>query len=243
MKYGILGDIHGNLGALRTALDALGEEGCDRLLAVGDVVGYGAAPSECIALLRERDVAVALGNHDAACVGLLDDQYFNPFARQAVAWTREALDTDERTWLANLPYTITLEHCQVAHGTLHEPEEFHYMLEMYDALPSLEVMERPVCFVVHSHIPLTVFRYFGSRQHGYTTDEVIDLSEAEHALINVGSVGQPRDENPRTAFATYDSDTRVARILRATYDVDVEVERILAAGLPRVLAERLRLGV
>ena len=243
MKYGILGDIHGNLSALETALAGFRDEGCDRILSVGDVVGYGAAPSECISLLRENDATVVMGNHDAACVGHLDDQYFNPFAREAVAWTRAALSREELDWLAKLPYVATLEHCQVAHGTLHEPEAFHYMLEMYDALPSLDILERPVGFVGHTHIPLSVFRYADNEQFGYTTDDTIDLRDTERAMINVGSVGQPRDENPKTAFAVYDSDARQARILRAEYDHEVESRRIMGAGLPQVLADRLRLGV
>lgn len=242
MKYGILGDIHANLSALNEALEGLERQGCERILSVGDVVGYGAAPKQCIALLRAHDVGVVLGNHDAACVGRLDDQYFNPFARAAMNWTRAQLSPDELAWLASLPYTLEREHCQVAHGTLHEPEAFHYALELHDALPSLEIMARPVCFVGHSHIPLTVMRT-AAGQTAYTTDDVIDLSESEHALVNVGSVGQPRDEDPRAAFASYDADKRVVRIHRADYDIELEVARILGAGLPRVLAERLRLGV
>lgn len=242
MKYGVLGDIHANRNALGVALEALDQEGCDVLLSVGDVVGYGAAPSECIALLREREVQVVMGNHDAACAGLLDVQYFNPFARAAVAWTRSQLAPEEVEWLAALPYTLRFEHCELAHGTLHEPEEFHYFLELQDALPSLELMQRPACFVGHSHIPLTVLSTADGRT-GYTTDAEIDLSAAEHALVNVGSVGQPRDENPRTAFAVYDSETRIVRIHREAYDVDGEARRIERAGLPKVLADRLRLGV
>ncbi len=242
MKYGILGDIHANLSALTTALASLDRHGCERIVSVGDVVGYGAAPKECIALLRARGVSVVLGNHDAACTGRLDDRYFNPFARAAVLWTRERLSRDELAWLAELPYTLDLEHCQVAHGTLHEPEEFHYALDLHDALPSLEIMSRAVCFVGHSHIPLSVLRT-ASGQTGYTTDDSVDLSQAERTLVNVGSVGQPRDEDPRTAFATYDSAARALRIHRAAYDIETEVQRILDAGLPRVLAERLRLGV
>lgn len=243
MKYGVLGDIHANLSALKAALDGLDGLGCERILSVGDVVGYGAAPKECIALLRERGVGVVLGNHDAACVGRLDDQYFNPFARSAMNWTRAQLSRDELGWLAELPYTLEREHCQMAHGTLHEPDAFHYALEMHDALPSLQIMERPVCFVGHSHIPLTVMRQANSTMTAYTTDDVIDLSEYEHALVNVGSVGQPRDEDPRAAFASYDTEKHVVRIHRADYDIEMEIARILGAGLPRVLAERLRLGV
>jgi diadenosine tetraphosphatase ApaH/serine/threonine PP2A family protein phosphatase len=244
MKYGILGDIHSNLSALQTVLARMDEAGVDKVVSVGDVVGYGAAPRECIALLREREAAVVLGNHDAAVSDLLDDMHFNPFARAAVAWTRDALEDDDLQWLRELPLTITLDEVQVAHGTLFRPELFNYMISLSDAAPSLEIMERPVCFVGHSHIPLTVMRFADDpRRTAYTYDAEVDLSETTRAIVNVGSVGQPRDDNPRTAYLIYDSDARTTSLRRATYDVVREVERIHGAGLPPVLGERLLLGV
>jgi len=244
MKYGILGDIHANLSALQVALSRMDAEGVEQLVSVGDVVGYGAAPSECIALLRERHALVVLGNHDAAVAGLLDDLHFNPYARTAVAWTRRALNRGEQEWLSELPLTETTDDCQVAHGTLYRPELFNYFLSQTDADSSLDVMERPVCFVGHSHIPITVMRLEDEpHRTAYTYDTEVDLSETTRALMNVGSVGQPRDDNPHTAFLLYDSVTRSARLLREEYDVQRESRRILDAGLPSVLAERLHMGV
>lgn len=244
MKYGILGDIHANLSALRAVLERMDESGVDTLVSVGDVVGYGAAPSECIALLRERGAIVVKGNHDAACVDELDDRTFNPYARAAVAWTRKQLSADEKRWLRGLPMVATLEHCQVAHGTLHRPELFDYILSLSDADPSLDDMTRPVCFVGHSHIPLTVMRFVDEPERtAYTCEPEIDLSETLKALINVGSVGQPRDENPDAAYALFDAQHERASILRIPYDIETEIARIAAAGLPHVLGERLRIGV
>jgi predicted phosphodiesterase len=244
MKYGILGDIHGNLSALNAVLEHLDADGIDTLISVGDVVGYGAAPSQCIALLRERRAVVVKGNHDAACVNELDERTFNPYARAAVAWTRTVLGPEDRRWLKDLPLVATLEHCQVAHGTLHHPELFDYIFSLSDADPSLDEMTRPVCFVGHSHIPLTVMRFADEPERtAYTCDSEIDLRETIRALINVGSVGQPRDENPETAYALFDTERRCASILRVPYDIEVEVDRIARAGLPSVLGERLRLGV
>lgn len=244
MKYGILGDIHGNLSALQAVLARMDEVGIDTLISVGDVVGYGAAPNECIALLRERRAVVVKGNHDAACVNELDDRTFNPYARAAVAWTRTALGSADKRWLKDLPLVATLEHCQVAHGTLHRPELFDYILSLSDADPSLDEMTRPVCFVGHSHIPLTVMRFADEpRRTAYTYETEIDLSETARALINVGSVGQPRDENCETAYALFDATEKRASILRVAYDIETEVARIAAAGLPSVLGERLRLGI
>jgi predicted phosphodiesterase len=244
MKYGILGDIHSNLSALTAVLERMDEAGVDTVISVGDVVGYGAAPRECIAVLRARGAIVVKGNHDAACVGELDERTFNPYARAAVVWTRSMLDPEDKLWLRSLPLVATLEHCQVAHGTLHRPELFDYILSLSDADPSLDEMTRPVCFVGHSHIPLTVMRFSDEPDRtAYTYESEIDLSETSKALINVGSVGQPRDEIPETAYALFDARRRRAQILRIPYDVEAEVARIAAAGLPSVLGERLRLGV
>jgi len=194
--------------------------------------------------LRVRGAIVVKGNHDAACVNELDERTFNPYARAAVAWTRTVLSAADRRWLKSLPLVATLEHCQVAHGTLHRPELFDYILSLSDADPSLDEMTRPVCFVGHSHIPLTVMRFNDEpARTAYTLDSEIDLNETVKALINVGSVGQPRDEIPETAYALFDAELRRASILRIPYDIEAEIARINRAGLPQVLGERLRLGV
>ena len=244
MKYGILGDIHANLSALQAVFARMDAIGVDAYVSVGDVVGYGAAPGECIAILQERGVHTVLGNHDAACADLLDDMHFNPYARAAVAWTRGALDAREIGWLRELPLHLTLDHCEVSHGTIHRPELFDYLLSVTDADPSLDIIERPVGFVGHSHIPLSVMRFADvPDQTAYSFDAQIDLSSTSKAIVNAGSVGQPRDEDPRAAFVVYDAETRQVEILRTEYDIDLEADRIRAAGLPDVLAERLKLGV
>ncbi len=245
MKYGILGDIHGNLSALETVLDALAAEGIDQLISVGDVVGYGGAPSECIALLREAGAVVVMGNHDAACIDRLDMVYFNPYAREAALWTRNVLTQEDHQWLGALPLARHLEHCSVAHGTLFRPELFDYIQSPQDADPSLDVMPLQVCFVGHTHVPVTLMRLRDDPQQrtAYTTDTDIFVADASRALVNVGSVGQPRDEDPRTAYAVYDSDKGRVWIHRLDYDIEREAHRIRSAGLPPMLADRLYLGV
>lgn len=244
MRYGILGDIHSNLSALKTALAYFERQSVDRVLSVGDVVGYGGAPGECIELLRDVGAIVVKGNHDAACTGELDDLCFNSYARQAVRWTRTQLEPDQLEWLRELPLTARTEHCEVAHGTLHEPEKYEYLLGIADALPSLEVMTTPICFVGHSHIPISVLQPIEAPDRvAYSPDTELDLSESKRAIINVGSVGQPRDEDPRLAIGLYDSAERWVRLDRLEYDIERERQRILAQGLPPVLADRLWLGV
>jgi diadenosine tetraphosphatase ApaH/serine/threonine PP2A family protein phosphatase len=244
MRYGILGDIHANLSALDAALEAFAAERVDQIVSVGDVVGYGAAPRECIRRLREIGALVVKGNHDAACVDELDVTGFNEYAREAVSWTKARLEPADARWLAALPMVLHLEHCSVAHGTLFRPERFDYVQSTADADPSLDVMELPVCFVGHTHVPVTLLRMRDDPlRTAYTLEDTIDLGEASRALVNVGSVGQPRDEDPRAAYAVYDTEGECVQIRRTAYDVEREAARIREAGLPGVLADRLFLGI
>lgn len=244
MKYGILGDIHANLSALQAVLACFEREGVDCILSVGDVVGYGAAPRECIELVREIGATVVKGNHDAACVGEIDLQYFNNYAREAMRWTQRAVNDADRRWLTELPYTVDLEHCSMGHGTYFHPELFDYVQSTTDADPSLDVLVRPVCFVGHTHVPVTCLRLEDDPSRtAYTMDAEVDLAESLRALVNVGSVGQPRDEDSRAAYALYDTEKKRVWIRRVEYDIEREARRIRGAGLPPVLADRLFLGV
>ena len=140
--------------------------------------------------------------------------------------------------------TANLAHCSVSHGTLHQPELFNYIQSTTDADPSLDIMELPVCFVGHTHVPVALLRLHDDPlRTAYTVDHVVDLSEAYRALINVGSVGQPRDEDARAAYAIFDSQESTVTIKRVEYDIEQEAARIRSAGLPGVLADRLFLGV
>lgn len=243
MRYAILGDIHSNLAALEAVLEDVDREGVDALIQVGDVVGYGASPSEVIATLRDREALVVKGNHDAACVGELDDRLFNPDARAGVRYTVETLTKGELRWLAELSLTASTVHCCVSHGTLHRPERFDYVQCTADADPSLDMMDRPVCFVGHTHVPVTIMRLNDApHRTSYTIERAVDLAEASVAMVNVGSVGQPRDEDSRAAWVLYDSDAARIDMRRVEYDIEREADRIIRAGLPKMLADRLFLG-
>jgi predicted phosphodiesterase len=244
MRYAILGDIHSNLSALHVVMEAIRSEGVDQILSVGDVVGYGAAPSECIQILRENAVVAVMGNHDAAVVGELDTIFFNQHARAAVEWTRTAISGEDMAWLTCMPLTWQDDFITMAHGSYEKPELFQYVQRPSDADASLELLERPVCFIGHTHVPVSMLRLSDDPlRTGYTLDAELDLSDSIVALVNAGSVGQPRDDNPQTGYVIYDSDTRVVTFRRLDYDIALEVERIRAVGLPSVLAERLYLGV
>jgi predicted phosphodiesterase len=244
MKYGLLGDIHANLSALEAALDHLDSAGAEVIVSLGDVVGYGAAPGPCIRRLREQGVVVVRGNHDAAVAGQLDLRRFHPFARSSALWTRDSLGREERAWLGTLPYRIDLEACSAAHGAYHAPEEFRYVRCPADADPSLDALPRPVGFVGHTHLPVTLMRLSDDpHRTAYSTDIKVDLSGAQVSLINVGSVGQPRDGDPRATCALFDPEAELVELMRVEYDIEREVSRLCEAGLPTALGERLRKGI
>ncbi len=240
MRYGILGDIHGNLEALETVVAGLRKEGVDHFISVGDVVGYGADPSACIQVLRDIKATVVAGNHDWAAIGKLDTTFFNVYAKEAVDWTADTLSDEERRWIGDLPLIkIVDDNITVGHATLFEPDRFNYIQTYYDAARSINTMETPLAVLGHSHVPLAFLMNESLRLSVATK---IDLSKIKKALINVGSIGQPRDENAKAAYALYDSETQIYRLKRARYDIRKTCSKILEVGLPQILAERLKYG-
>jgi len=246
MKIGILGDIHGNLDALTAVVEVLRRENVDVWVQVGDIVGYGPEPSACIDLVRELGCVTCLGNHDAAVLGRLDTSYFNNFARAAIHWTAPQLRPSDYEFLNALPYVEEREEFTVVHGTMHMPEQFGYVVSVVEALESFAHQRTRLCFVGHSHVPAIYLR----REESPRDIHVVPHSEAEtsyrdfeHVLMNVGSVGQPRDEDPRAAYGLVDTDLEIASIRRVAYDIESVQRKIRQAGLPDVLANRLALGV
>jgi diadenosine tetraphosphatase ApaH/serine/threonine PP2A family protein phosphatase len=246
MKIGILGDIHGNAEALRAVVDALRREGVDTWVQVGDIVGYGPEPSVCIDIVRELGCIVCLGNHDAAVLGRLDTSYFNNFAREAIHWTAPRLRPSDFDFLGSLPLVVERPDFTVVHGTMHMPDQFGYVISVVEAIDSLELQRSRLCFVGHSHVPAIYLR----RDDAPRDIHVVPHGEAEvsyrgfdRVLMNVGSVGQPRDEDPRAAYGLVDTDLEIACIKRVHYDIAAVQAKIRRAGLPEVLANRLSLGV
>ncbi len=247
MRIGILGDIHSNFEALTTAVKALRAEGVDHWVQVGDIVGYGPDPQACLDLVRELNCTVCMGNHDAAVVNLLDTEYFNAYARLAIEWTREQLRPTDVDYLRGLPLVVEHHDYTVVHGTLHLPELFGYVLTQVEAKESIRQQRTTVSFVGHSHVPAVYVERPDMRPNEleghYDSEIALSTRGASKILVNVGSVGQPRDEDPRTAYALYDPRNQELWIRRAAYDIRTTQEKIRRAGLPDVLAERLALGV
>jgi diadenosine tetraphosphatase ApaH/serine/threonine PP2A family protein phosphatase len=240
LRYGIIADIHGNLEALEAAIQMLESRGVDAYLCTGDIVGYGANPQECVDRVRELGAIVVAGNHDWAVANRLSLEFFNAYAQEAVYWTRSRLTDEDLAFLFGLPLIHEQDDLTLVHSTLEPPPEmFYYLLTPYDALNSLRILEQPVAFVGHSHVPVT---FFLNDQVSFSLDMKIPLDRSVKAIVNTGSVGQPRDDDPRAAFGLFDTDENVVEILRAEYDVETAAQKILKAGLPEVLASRLHQG-
>jgi diadenosine tetraphosphatase ApaH/serine/threonine PP2A family protein phosphatase len=238
MRYGVFGDIHSNLAAYRAVLDAMEAARVDGYLCLGDIVGYGADASECVAITRDLDPIVVGGNHDHAVAGKLGLEYFNTQAQAAIVWTRRSLSQPDIDWLGELPLKRVVGDITLAHGTVHDPEAFEYMQTPYDASLSFRDMKTHTAFVGHSHIPVS---FFDGIPITYSVNSRIDFGD-RICIANPGSVGQPRDQDPRAAFAIFDSDARILEIRRVEYDIGRTIGRILRAGLPVLLGERLRIG-
>jgi diadenosine tetraphosphatase ApaH/serine/threonine PP2A family protein phosphatase len=239
LRFAIFGDIHGNLEALTTVFAAIENIGVDEYICMGDIVGYGANPEECINLVRGVGALTIAGNHDHAAIGCLDVAYFNQYAREAAYWTRDHLSDDSKKWLRDLPFTENLPQFSVVHGSLQAPELFNYVQTIKDAEFNFRLMDRPLLFLGHSHQPLA---FFNTDPMTYTMDLEIPLDHEVKSIVNVGSVGQPRDEDPRSAFCIYDDEKSEAAIHRVEYDIETAAGKIIEAGLPQALALRLSLG-
>jgi len=240
MRYGIVADIHGNLEALKSTLAALLREKIDRYFCLGDIVGYGANPRECIKIIRSLDALAVCGNHDAACAGLIETNYFNNAASKAIKWTKRNLKREDVLFLKSADLSYSNAHLTLVHGTLQDAAKFHYMTDNAAALGTMELMKTNICFVGHTHIP-GIFSLKNNRLR-YFREEKTKISEGEKLVVNAGSVGQPRDRDTRSCYSVYDTDAGTVELKRTVYDVKKAQKKILEAGLPESFAYRLGVG-
>ncbi|MHB1048992.1 MAG: metallophosphoesterase family protein [Bacteroidota bacterium] len=233
MKTAIISDIHSNLDALTAVLERIASLQPDRILCLGDIVGYGAEPNECVELIRRRSIPAVLGNHDQAVANDFPVDNFNDSARAAVLWNRERLTKDNAEFLRGLPLRIEEADVLFVHSSPDHPEEFHYLIYPSDTAESFRSFSQPICFVGHTHRPV-IFTVTG-------TESVITRNI--RSIVNVGSIGQPRDGDRRACFALFDSVQWSVEHIRVEYDVQKAREKIIAAGLPKKLGDRLLVGV
>ena len=220
-------------------------EGAHEILCLGDLVGYGADPVACVERVGERASAMVAGNHEHAALGLLDLRWFNPYARAAAQWTAGQLGGGHRDYLGRLGLLDTIEDATLVHASPHHPEEWDYLISAEDGLSVFGDFSTRLCFVGHSHLPGVWSVGSGGPDHLERLDAPearVRLDDGRRYLVNVGSVGQPRDRDSRACYAVWDRETRTVTVRRVVYDHEAAARKILAAGLPRPLADRLARG-
>jgi putative phosphoesterase len=243
MKYAIISDVHSNLEAFRKVINAIKKEKVDKYLFVGDIVGYGANPCECIAELKKLGCIAVVGNHDWGAVELTSIENFNPYAKEAIKWTMNKLSKKDKEFLQKLPLVKTIDDITLVHSTLLNPEKWEYIRSTFQAHKSIELQKTSILFAGHSHVPITFFE--PSEIKGpirFAKGETIQIQKGYKYFINVGSVGQPRDCDPKACYGIYDNVKQTVEIKRVKYDIKTAQEKIFEAGLPRALGERLERG-
>jgi len=239
--FAILGDIHANLDALEVVLADCREQGVTDYLCTGDVVGYCARPHECLELVRALDCPVVMGNHDCyVSTDHLDLDDFNPNAAAVIDWTKGQLTDEELAFLRGLPFVVTKTGITLVHATMDHPEAFGYVFDHLQAESNFARQVTPLCFHGHTHCPMI----YEKQMSGVFRIDAQDfkLPIGRKYFINVGSVGQPRDGDPRAAYVLYSPKDRTVRFRRLDYDVAAAQAKIREAGLPERLAQRLAVG-
>ena len=238
--FAILGDIHSNLEALETVLADCRELGVTDYLCTGDVVGYNANPHECLEIVRNLGCPVVMGNHDhyvSSSQNLMD---FNPHAAAVIEWTRRQLSSEETEWLRSLPFEATQTGISIVHATLDNPQSFGYVFDHLQASAHFVHQKTPICFHGHTHCPMIYEKQMDAIYRIDAQDFTLPIGRKY--FINVGSVGQPRDGDPRASYAIYSTRSRTVHFRRLPYDIAAAQAKIRKAGLPERLAERLAIG-
>lgn len=241
MKYGFFSDVHANLEALKACVIDFRSEKLDKVFFLGDAVGYGPSPDECVKLIKEVAAVKLMGNHDYAALGLMETEFFNQYAAESMGWTKNSISRKTIEILSNFELKYELDDVLLVHSSPKEPELWHYILDMDDAKESFDYFTHRMCLVGHTHRPFIVCKEkSGEILLSKQTEET--LSDDRQYLVNIGSVGQPRDGDPRSCYLIFDSQTRVIKHKRVAYNVKATQNDMARVGLPDYLIERLTTG-
>ena len=233
MKIAFVSDLHSNLQALLTALSDMDGRGIDQIYCLGDIVGYGGSPNECVDLVRQRASAVVRGNHDLAAIDPMHGDYFTRPGRIAAEWTHKTLTEENLKFLSSLPYTAEMGPCTLGHASPLDPPTWQYVSSIDAARAQFPHFKTELCFLGHTHVPVVCGEDL----------KTFKFKKGLRFLINVGSIGQPRDGNPKLSYGVLDTDAWTYQNVRLAYDIRAAADAIVSNGLPAVLAKRLSQGI
>ena len=239
MRFAIFSDLHANLEATQAVLADAHQKECTQFICLGDLVGYNANPHECVEIVRALDCPTVKGNHDEQACLTESSRDFNELAEQAINWTRAHLTAADKEWLGDLRLTRQVRDFTIVHATLDTPAEWGYVFNNLDAEASFTYQHTTICFFGHTHVAGAFIRDGGVKR---VKTEQLTIEAGKKYFINTGSVGQPRDGDPRAAYCIYDTECEVVEQRRVKYDLRTAQKKIIQGGLPRLLAERLELG-
>ena len=241
MLYGICSDIHSNATAFKAVLESMRDNGVERKVCLGDIVGYGVDTDECVDLVRENMDFCLIGNHDSVAVKNESSEGFNPYAKQAIEWTQKHLSKESIAYIRSLPYIFEENDICFVHASPLSPADWVYVTDLEDALNAFDHFSERYCFVGHTHSPVII----ASRP--MAIPKILDeyeyvIANTERLLVNVGSVGQPRDRDPRACWCLLDTETKCVRLIRVEYDIRKTQNRMKKQGMPSFLIDRLSVG-
>jgi predicted phosphodiesterase len=241
MRYAVISDVHANLEALEAVLRDIKDKRIKEIIFLGDAVGYGPDPDECVDVLRSECSVLLAGNHDWAVLGLTDIEYFNPYAKAAILWTMQKITKETLAILNTFLISKEIENKKIllVHSTPKETEQWHYLLTLWDADVNFHYFDNKICLLGHSHQPFIIKRLPSGEMITYKNEA--EIGETERYIINVGSVGQPRDGDSRACYAVIDNES--VKLHRVEYDIAKTQRKMMMYGLPFPLIERLSRGV
>lgn len=244
MRFAFISDIHANLEALEAVINDIKSQRIDEIICLGDIVGYGANPNECIELIKKNCPITLLGNHDAAAVDLLSTQNFNIHAKIAIEWTEQNLKSENRDYLRSLPLKINKDDMTLVHATPYEPNMWYYINNLDDAAYNFKYFDTKICLVGHSHNPIIIVLDNDKEILYVHQDASVNIESLGNArlIINVGSVGQPRDRNPKSCYGIFDIEKKEFFYRRVSYNIDKAQAKMKKIRMPDFLVTRLEEG-
>jgi diadenosine tetraphosphatase ApaH/serine/threonine PP2A family protein phosphatase len=242
VKFIIFSDVHSNLESLQSFCSVTESILHDKKVCLGDIVGYNADPNPVVEWIRDKTDFALAGNHDYSVLNKTDASYLNPAAYQASLWTRRNLTNSNKDFLNALPIEKEEDGIYWVHSSPFEPKKWHYVLTKKNAEKNFNYFDQAICFVGHSHLPGIFEKNKNNKVYSHDTTKE-ELDPESRYIINVGSLGQPRDGNPDPVFVFYDSVSHIVKFFRFSYDLFITQQKIIACGLPYTLADRLRNGL